>query len=206
MKKVNRLTALLLALVMLLSLCGVAETAEPAASPAPTEETVPETSPAPTEETVEEASAETEEESTEEASAETEEESTEEDSAETEEESTEEASAETEEESTEEDSDEDEAEDAAVTLLSDESVLNGTTEPVDDTTALADGEDLPEEFTFSGGSGKTTISCTKVTVTGGHAAATIAFSSASWSYVKASGSRFDATVVDGKSPTVFSAL
>ena len=60
MKKVNRLTALLLALVMLLSLCGVAETAEPETSPAPTEETALEISPAPTEETVEEDSAETE--------------------------------------------------------------------------------------------------------------------------------------------------
>ena len=40
MKKVNRLTALLIALVMLLSLCGAAEPVEPEASPAPSEETV----------------------------------------------------------------------------------------------------------------------------------------------------------------------
>ena len=235
MKKVNRLTALLIALVMLLSLCGAAEPVEPEASPAPSEETVEEVSTETEDEPTEEDSSETEEESTEEDSTETEDEPTEEDSTEaeeesteedstetedepteedsteaeeepteedtteTEEESTEEDSTETEEESTEEDSTDDEAEDTEVTPLSGEAGLDGTTEPVDDATALADGEYLPEDFTFSGGSGKTTITCTKVTVTGGHASATIAFSSASWSYVKASGSRFDATVVDGKS-------
>ena len=89
----------------------------------------------------------------------------------------------------------------AIMLLEgdDEEGLNGTTTPVDSSTTLADGTYTPEDFSFSGGSGKTTISCTKLTVSGGKATATIAFSSSSYTYVKASGGKFDASVVDGKS-------
>ena len=55
--------------------------------------------------------------------------------------------------------------------------LNGTTEPVDNSTTLADGIYVPEGFSFSGGTGKTKITCDQVRVSGGKSYATIAFSS-----------------------------
>ena len=55
--------------------------------------------------------------------------------------------------------------------------LSGGTSKVDSATTLADGVYTPDGFSFSGGSGKVTISCSKITVTNGQAYATIAFSS-----------------------------
>ena len=77
--------------------------------------------------------------------------------------------------------------------------LNGTTEPVDNSTTLADGAYVPEGFSFSGGTGKTKITCDQVRVSGGKSYATIAFSSSSYAYVKASGGKYLASIVDGKS-------
>ena len=77
--------------------------------------------------------------------------------------------------------------------------LNGTTEPVDNSTTLADGIYVPEGFSFSGGTGKTKITCDQVRVSGGKSYATIAFSSSSYAYVKASGGKYLASIVDGKS-------
>ena len=85
-------------------------------------------------------------------------------------------------------------------LAEEEDALNGTTDPVDNSTTLADGTYAPEGFSFSGGTGKTTISCSEVIVSGGKSFATIAFSSKNYSYVKASGGKYDdVKVVDGKS-------
>ena len=67
---------------------------------------------------------------------------------------------------------------------------NGTTAAVDSSTELADGEYTPDAFTFAGGTGKVVITCTKVTVKGGQAFATIVFSSSKYSYVKAAGGTY----------------
>ena len=56
--------------------------------------------------------------------------------------------------------------------------------------ALADGVYTPDKFSWSGGTGKVSISCTKITVTGGQAYATIVFSSGSYGYVKANGNTY----------------
>ena len=69
----------------------------------------------------------------------------------------------------------------------------GSTTVVDNSTTLKDGVYTPDNFSFSGGSGRARIICTKVTVKNGKAYATIQFVSASgsptaYTYVKASGS------------------
>ncbi len=61
------------------------------------------------------------------------------------------------------------------------------TAAVDNSTALADGVYTPDKFSFSGGSGRGSFTCTKVTVTDGKAYATLVFSSNNYQYVKASG-------------------
>ena len=71
-----------------------------------------------------------------------------------------------------------------------ESDLNGGTSAVDSSTGLKDGVYTPDKFAWSGGSGRTSISCSKVTVTGGKAYATIVFSSSNYGYVKASGNKY----------------
>lgn len=80
-----------------------------------------------------------------------------------------------------------------------ESDLSGGTSKVDSATTLADGVYTPDGFSFSGGSGKVTISCSKITVTNGQAYATIAFSSPYYGYVKANGNKYMANVSGGSS-------
>lgn len=68
----------------------------------------------------------------------------------------------------------------------------GSTAAVDNTTSLADGVYTPDRFSFSGGSGRIVITCSKVEVIGGKAYATIVFQnirsgSTEMNYVKASG-------------------
>ena len=65
--------------------------------------------------------------------------------------------------------------------------LSGATSAVDNSTSLADGVYTPDKFSFSGGSGRGSFTCTKVTVTDGKAYATLVFSSNNYQYVKASG-------------------
>ena len=70
---------------------------------------------------------------------------------------------------------------------------SGSTTAVNNSTHLKDGVYAPDNFSFSGGSGRARIVCTKVTVKNGKAYATIQFVSASgsptaYAYVKASGS------------------
>lgn len=55
---------------------------------------------------------------------------------------------------------------------------------------LVDGTYTPDEFRFSGGTGRVSISCSEVTVQGGQAYATIVFSSGYYSYVKADGATY----------------
>ena len=64
---------------------------------------------------------------------------------------------------------------------------DGTTEPVDNSTSLADGTYVPDDFSFTGGTGRVSIRCDEVRVTDGHAEARIVFSSTNYSYVKAGG-------------------
>lgn len=68
--------------------------------------------------------------------------------------------------------------------------LSGGTSRVDSSTGLADGVYTPDSFSWSGGSGRTSITCTKVTVTGGQAYATIVFGSSNYGYVKANGNKY----------------
>lgn len=75
-----------------------------------------------------------------------------------------------------------------------ESDLSGSTSAVNSVTGLADGVYTPDRFTWSGGSGRVTISCNKVTVKNGQAYATIVFSSSSYGYVKANGRKYYGTI------------
>ncbi len=68
--------------------------------------------------------------------------------------------------------------------------------------ALADGVYTPDKFSWSGGTGKVSISCTKITVTGGQAYATIVFSSGSYGYVKANGNTYYPTATGSTSTFV----
>ena len=71
-----------------------------------------------------------------------------------------------------------------------EADLSGSTSAVDNSTSLPDGVYTPDRFSWSGGSGRTSISCSKVTISGGKAYATISFSSNSFIYVKAGGNKY----------------
>lgn len=68
-----------------------------------------------------------------------------------------------------------------------ESDLSGGTGRVNSETALKDGVYTPDKFSWSGGTGKVSITCNKVTITGGKAYATLVFSSDKYQYVKANG-------------------
>ncbi len=80
-----------------------------------------------------------------------------------------------------------------------ESDLSGSTAAVDSSTSLKDGVYTPSSFSWSGGTGKVNITCSKVTVTDGKAYATIAFSSSKYGYVKANGNTYYPTVSGGSS-------
>ena len=83
-----------------------------------------------------------------------------------------------------------------------EADLNGGTVSVNSATTLADGVYTPDKFSWSGGTGKVSISCTKITVTGGQAYATIVFSSGSYGYVKANGNTYYPTATGSTSTFV----
>ena len=76
---------------------------------------------------------------------------------------------------------------------------NGSTSAVDNSTKLKDGVYTPDSFTYTGGTGKVTIKCTKITITNGQAYATLVFSSAKYGYVKANGNTYYPTVSGGTS-------
>lgn len=83
-----------------------------------------------------------------------------------------------------------------------EADLNGGTARVNSATTFADGVYTPDKFSWSGGTGKVSISCTKITVTGGQAYATIVFSSSSYGYVKANGNTYYPTATGSTSTFV----
>ena len=80
-----------------------------------------------------------------------------------------------------------------------ESDLNKSTARVNSTTGLKDGVYTPDSFSWSGGTGKVSITCSKVTVTGGQAYATITFSSPHYQYVKANGNVYYSSAKTGSS-------
>lgn len=80
--------------------------------------------------------------------------------------------------------------------------LNGGTARVNSATTLADGVYTPDKFSWSGGTRKVSISCTKITVTSGQAYATIVFSSGSYGYVKANGNTYYPTATGSTSTFV----
>lgn len=80
-----------------------------------------------------------------------------------------------------------------------ESDLNKSTARVNSTTGLKDGVYTPDSFSWSGGTGKVSITCSKVTVTGGQAYATITFSSPHYQYVKANGNVYYPSAETGSS-------
>ena len=80
-----------------------------------------------------------------------------------------------------------------------ESDLNKSTARVNSTTGLKDGVYTPDSFSWSGGTGKVSITCSKITVTGGQAYATITFSSPHYQYVKANGNVYYPSAKTGSS-------
>lgn len=80
-----------------------------------------------------------------------------------------------------------------------ESDLNKSTARVNSTTGLKDGVYTPDSFSWSGGTGKVSITCSKVTVTGGQAYTTITFSSPHYQYVKANGNVYYPSAKTGSS-------
>lgn len=80
-----------------------------------------------------------------------------------------------------------------------ESDTSGSTKAVNSKTKLKDGVYKPDKFSWSGGTGKVSISCDKVTIKNGQALATIVFSSSSYQYVKADGKKYLPTHTGGKS-------
>lgn len=74
-----------------------------------------------------------------------------------------------------------------------ESDLSRSTGKVNNTTKLKDGVYTPDRFMWSGGTGRVSISCSKVTITNGQAYATIVFSSGKYNYVKANGNKYYAS-------------
>ena len=64
---------------------------------------------------------------------------------------------------------------------------------MDSSTTLKDGVYTPDQFSWSGGTGKVSISCNKITIKNGQAYATIVFSSGHYSYVKANGNIYYGT-------------
>ena len=83
-----------------------------------------------------------------------------------------------------------------------ESDLNKSTARVNSTTGLKDGVYTPDSFSWSGGTGKVSITCSKVTVTGGQAYATITFSSPHYQYVKANGNVYYPSAKTGSSTSI----
>lgn len=65
-----------------------------------------------------------------------------------------------------------------------------------------DGVYTPDDFTWSGGTGRVQISCSKITVTNGQAYATLVFSSDHYQYVKVNGNTYDTTKGDGQATVV----
>lgn len=79
---------------------------------------------------------------------------------------------------------------------------SGSTVQIDSSTVLKDGVYTPDRFTWSGGTGKVQISCSKITVTNGQAYATLVFSSDHYQYVKVNGNTYYTTKGGGQATVV----
>lgn len=66
------------------------------------------------------------------------------------------------------------------------------------TTVFSDGEYLPTEFTFTGGTGKVQITCEKVVIKEGNITAWIVFSSDKYTTVEINGTKYTSEMIDGK--------
>ncbi len=64
---------------------------------------------------------------------------------------------------------------------------------------LGDGVYTPDKFSWSGGTGRVSISCDKITIQDGQAYATLVFSSGSYSYVKENGQTYYGTNTESTS-------
>lgn len=71
-------------------------------------------------------------------------------------------------------------------------------QPIDNATELKDGTYAPEEFTFTGGTGKVQITCDTVRVIGGKALAVICFSSTKYTKVQTGGEAFASRIKNDK--------
>lgn len=80
--------------------------------------------------------------------------------------------------------------------------LSGATGTVNSSTSLPDGVYAPDKFSWSGGTGRVSISCNKITIQNGQALATIVFSSSSYAYIKANGRLYYGSSSGGKSTFV----
>lgn len=80
--------------------------------------------------------------------------------------------------------------------------LSGATGTVNSSTSLPDGVYTPDKFSWSGGTGRVSISCNKITIQNGQALATIVFSSSSYAYIKANGRMYYGSSSGGKSTFV----
>ena len=78
---------------------------------------------------------------------------------------------------------------------------SGSTSSVDSSTALADGTYSPDSFSFSGGTGRLSISCSQIRISGGRAYAVLLFDSGKIGYVKADGQTFYPSGQSGSSST-----
>jgi len=82
----------------------------------------------------------------------------------------------------------------SVEIVMSEPTDDGSTAAVDNSTTLSDAAYKPDGFTYAGGTGKVSISCSRVTVSGGKSYATIVFSSAYYTKLRASGRIYNASV------------
>jgi hypothetical protein len=81
-----------------------------------------------------------------------------------------------------------------ITVNITEPEADSDTEAVDNSTDIPDGVYVPDSFTYTGGTGKVTITCPKITVKSGKATAQIVFSSTSYTKLKADGRVFTSTI------------
>lgn len=90
-----------------------------------------------------------------------------------------------------------------ITVNITEPETDADTEAVDNSTDIPDGVYVPDSFTCTGGTGKVTITCPKITVKSGKATAQIVFSSTSYTKLKADGRVFTSTIDEKAGTSTF---
>lgn len=84
-----------------------------------------------------------------------------------------------------------------------EPAVDASTVTVDNSTDIKDNSYKPDSFTYSGGSGKVKISCSQITVSDGHAFATIVFGSRYYTKLKADGRVYDGIIDTAKGTSTY---